>query len=195
MVATQSTMLALGTPAPEFCLPDVVSGKTIRLDSFNGRKGLLVMFLSRHCPYVQHVKEELARIGRQYGERGIGIVAISSNDIGKYPEDAPGRLMQMAEEAGFTFPFCYDESQETARAFTAACTPDFFLFDENRWLAYRGQLDGSRPGNNVPVTGSDLRAALDAVLAGKPAPADQKPSLGCNIKWKPGNEPVYGHTS
>ena len=195
MVATQSTMLALGTPAPEFCRPDVVSGKTIRLDSFNGRKGLLVMFLSRHCPYVQHVREELARIGKQYGELGIGIVAISANDISKYPEDAPGRLMQMAEEAGFTFPFCYDETQETARAYSAACTPDFFLFDQDRRLVYRGQLDGSRPGNNVPVTGTDLRAALDAVLSGKPVAADQKPSLGCNIKWKPGNEPASVHTT
>jgi peroxiredoxin len=191
MVATPSTMLALGTPAPDFKLPDVVSGKTISLRTFAGKKGLLVMFLSRHCPYVQHVKDELARIGKEYGGRGIGIVAVSANDVSNYPDDAPERLKEMAEESGFTFPFCYDESQETARAFSAACTPDFSLFDNKRKLVYRGELDDSRPGNNIPVTGRDLRAALEAVLAGKPAPEEQKPSLGCNIKWKPGNEPHY----
>lgn len=189
MVATPSTMLALGTPAPEFNLPDVVSGKIVSLATFAGKKGLLVMFLSRHCPYVQHVKEELAHIGKDYGVKGIGIAAISANDVSNYPDDAPERLKEMAEQSGFGFPFCYDECQATARAYSAACTPDFFLFDERRKLAYRGQLDGSRPGNNVPVTGCDLRAALDAVLAGKPVPTDQKASLGCNIKWKPGNEP------
>jgi len=184
-------MLALGTKAPDFQLPDVVSGKTISLGSFAGEKGLLVMFLSRHCPYVQHVKDELARVGRDYIGRGIGIVAISANDVSSYPDDAPNRLKEMAADAGFTFPLCYDESQETAKAYSAACTPDFFLFDEKRKLVYRGQLDGSRPGNGIPVTGRDLRAALDAVLAGKPGPAEQRPSLGCNIKWKPGNEPRY----
>jgi len=189
MVATPSTMLALGTPAPEFSLPDVVSGKIVSLTTFAGKKGLLVMFLSRHCPYVQHVKEELARIGQDCGGKGIGIAAISANDVSSYPDDAPERLKEMAEQSGFDFPFCYDESQATARAYSAACTPDFFLFDERRKLVYRGQLDGSRPGNNVPVTGCDLRAALDAVLAEKPVTTDQKPSLGCNIKWKPGNEP------
>jgi hypothetical protein len=137
------------------------------------------------------VKEELGRIGREYAGKGIGIVAISSNDISTHADDAPPRLREMAEEAGFGFPFCYDESQETAKAYSAACTPDFFLFDGRRRLVYRGQLDGSRPGNGVPVTGADLRAALDAVLAGKAVAADQKPSLGCNIKWKPGNEPQY----
>ncbi|MBZ5496749.1 MAG: thioredoxin family protein [Acidobacteriia bacterium] len=189
MVATPSTMLALGTPAPEFHLSDVISGKTISLSTFAGKKGLLVMFLSRHCPYVQHVKEELARIGRDYGGKGIGIAAISANDVSGYPDDAPERLREMAEQTGFNFPFCYDESQATARAYSAACTPDFFLFDARRKLVYRGQLDGSRPGNETPVNGRDLRSALDAVLAGKAVPADQKPSLGCNIKWKPGNEP------
>ncbi len=191
MVATPSTMLALGTPAPDFRLPDVVSGKTMTLDTFSGKKGLLVMFLSRHCPYVQHVKEELGRIGREFTERGVSIVAISSNDVANYPDDAPARLKEMAKETRFNFPVCYDESQETARAFSAACTPDFFLFDKKFKLAYRGQLDGSRPGNGVPVTGADLRAALEAVLAGKAPAADQKPSLGCNIKWKTGNEPDY----
>lgn len=191
MVATPSTMLALGTPAPDFKLPDVVSGKTISLRTFAGKKGLLVMFLSRHCPYVQHVKDELARIGKEYGGRGIGMVAVSANDVSSYPDDAPERLKEMAGESGFTFAFCYDESQETARAFSAACTPDFFLFDNKRKLVYRGELDGSRPGNDITVTGRDLRAALEAVLAGKPAPEEQKPSLGCNIKWKPGNEPHY----
>jgi peroxiredoxin len=191
MAETPSTMLALGTPAPDFTLPDVVSRKTISLRTFAGKKGLLVMFLSRHCPYVRHVKDELARIGKEYGGRGIGMVAVSANDVSGYPDDAPERLKEMAEESGFTFPFCFDESQETARAFSAACTPDFFLFDDKRKLVYRGELDDSRPGNNVPVTGRELRTALEAVLAGKPAPEAQKPSLGCNIKWKPGNEPHY----
>jgi peroxiredoxin len=191
MAATPSTMLALGTPAPDFHLPDVFSGKTVSLASFAGKKGLLVMFICRHCPFVAHVKKELARIGNEYGRRGIGIVAISANDAAAYPDDAPEQLKEMAQQTGFTFPFCHDESQETARAYTAACTPDFFLFDAQRELVYRGQLDSSRPGNNIPVTGCDMRAALDAVLAGKPAPADQKPSIGCNIKWKLGNEPPY----
>jgi peroxiredoxin len=183
-------MLALGTSAPDFALPDVVSGKTISPGDFEDRKGLLVIFLSRHCPYVKHVKDELARIGRDYGA-SMGIVAISSNDVANYPDDAPDKLAQMAKEAGFAFPICYDESQEVAKAYTAACTPDFFLFNAARELVYRGQLDESRPGNQKPVTGRDLRAALDCLLAGRPAPEDQRPSLGCNIKWKPGNEPPY----
>ncbi len=191
MAATPSTMLALGTPAPDFRLQDVVSGKTVSLDTFAKAKGLLVMFICRHCPFVVHVKDELARIGRDYGNKGIGIVAISSNDAASYPDDAPKPLKEMAEQTGFTFPLCYDEAQEVARAFTAACTPDFFLFDAKRKLVYRGQLDGSRPGNNVPVTGRDLRASIDAVIAGKPVPAEQKPSLGCSIKWKPGKQPNY----
>ena len=191
MVLTPSTMLALGTPAPEFSLPDAVSGKTITLGSFADRKALLVMFICRHCPYVQHIKEELSRLGRDYLPKGVGIVAISSNDAANYPDDAPAKLKEMARELGFNFPFCHDESQEAAKEYSAACTPDFFVFDAKRRLAYRGQLDDSRPGNGKPVTGRDLRAALDAVLAGKAAAADQKPSIGCNIKWKPGNEPAY----
>lgn len=191
MVLTPSTMLALGTPAPDFMLPDVVSGKTVALDSFADKKALLVMFICRHCPYVQHVKEELARIGRDYLPQGLGIVAVSANDAAHYPDDAPERLKEMARELGFNFPFCYDESQETAKEYSAACTPDFFVFDGKRRLCYRGQLDDSRPGSGKPVTGRDLRAALDAALEGKPPPADQKPSIGCNIKWKQGNEPAY----
>jgi len=184
-------MLGLGTPAPDFQLPDVVSGKTIRLSSFAGKKALLVIFLSRHCPYVQHVQTELARLGKDYASQSIGIVAISPNFVEQFPEDAPGRLAEMAAALGIAYPICYDESQETAKAYHAACTPDFFLFDADRRLVYRGQLDGSRPGNDVPVSGQDLRAAIDAVLSGRPVNPVQKPSLGCNIKWRPGNEPAY----
>lgn len=191
MALTPSTMLALGTQAPEFRLPDVVSSKTVSLATFAGKKTLLVMFICRHCPYVQHVKEELARLGRDYAKKDVGIVAISANDAANYPEDAPASLNAMAQEEGFAFPFCHDESQETAKAYTAACTPDFFLFDASRRLVYRGQLDDSRPGNGKPVTGKDLRAAIDAALAGKPVNPDQKPSIGCNIKWKQGLEPAY----
>ena len=191
MAATPSVMLALGTPAPGFDLADVTSGRRISLAAFDGKKALLVMFISRHCPYVQHVKAELATIGKEYGPRGAGIVAVCANDVANYPDDAPAKLKEMAEEAGFTFPVCYDESQEVAKAFSAACTPDFFLFDSGRRLAYRGQLDDSRPSNGIPVTGRDLRRALDAVLAGRPADREQRASLGCNIKWKSGNEPDY----
>lgn len=192
MALTESTMLLqLGTKAPDFRLPDVVSGKTISLDTFADKKALVVMFLCRHCPYVQHVKEELARLGRDYAGKSVGIVAISSNDAVQYPDDRPERLKAMAEELGFHFPFCYDETQEVAKAYAAACTPDFYVFDQERKLVYRGQLDDSRPGNGLPVTGKDLRAAIEAVLEGRPVPSEQKPSLGCNIKWKPGNEPPY----
>ncbi len=191
MALTPSTMLPLGTKAPEFTLPDAVSGNTISLAAFAGKKALLVMFICRHCPYVQHVKDELARLGRDYAKKDIGIVAISANDAAHYPDDAPDKLKEMAKELGFTFAFCYDASQETAKAYTAACTPDFFLFDEKRTLVYRGQLDDSRPGNGKPVTGRDLRAAIDAVLAGEPVSPNQTPSIGCNIKWKQGNEPAY----
>jgi len=192
MALTPSTMLLeLGTKAPDFSLPDVVSGRTISPGTFAGKQALLVMFICRHCPYVVHVKEELARLGRDYAGKDIGIVAISANDAAGYPDDAPGPLAAMAKELGFTFPFCYDESQDVAKAYTAACTPDFFLFDAGRMLVYRGQLDDSRPGNGKPVTGKDLRAAIDAVLAGKPVSPSQRPSLGCNIKWKKGNEPAY----
>ena len=191
MVKTLSTMLELGTEAPDFNLPDVVSGQTISLETFEDKKALLIMFICRHCPFVKHVQDELARIGRDYAGTDAGIVAISSNDADAFPDDAPEGLREMAEELGFTFPYCYDESQETARAYSAACTPDFFLFDRERRLAYRGQLDDSRPDSGKPVTGRDLRAALDAVLADQPIDPDQKPSIGCNIKWKPGNEPSY----
>lgn len=191
MALTPSTMLALGTSAPDFKLPEVATGKNVSLSDFSGKKALLVMFISRHCPYVQHIKQELARLGKDYAGKGAGIVAISANDVKNYPDDSPDALKSMAKEEGFGFPFCYDESQGAAKAYSAACTPDFFLFDEKRRLVYRGQLDDSRPGSAKPVTGRDLRAALDAVIAGKPVPADQKPSIGCNVKWKPGNEPAY----
>jgi peroxiredoxin len=184
MAATESTMMPLGTPAPDFQLPDVVTGRTVSLKDFADKKALLVMFICRHCPYVVHVREELARLGRDYADKSVGIVAISSNDAEAYPEDAPESLKEMAIQLGFRFPFLYDESQDVARAYDAACTPDFFLFDENRKLVYRGQLDDSRPGNGIPVTGRNLRAALEAVLAGQPVNPNQKPSIGCNIKWK-----------
>ena len=191
MALTPSTMLALGTHAPSFQLPDVVSGRTISLETFRGQRALLVMFICQHCPYVQHIKEELARLGKDYATKSVGMAAISANDASTHPDDAPDQLQQMAATLGFTFPFCYDESQAVARAYTAACTPDFFLFGPDRTLVYRGQLDDSRPGNGKPVTGRDLRAALDAVLAGRPVNHEQRPSIGCNIKWKPGHEPAY----
>ena len=190
MVKTASTMLPLGTTAPEFQLPDVVSGETISLATFADKKALLVMFICQHCPFVKHVKPELARIGHDYGDR-LGIVAISANDVENYPDDSPEKLKQMAEEHEFNFPVCYDESQEVSKAYTAACTPDFFLFDESNRLVYRGQLDDSRPSTDVPVSGRDLRLAIDAVLRDKEIDPQQKPSIGCNIKWKPGNEPEY----
>ena len=191
MVETLSTMPALGTTAPRFKLRDLVTGKEISLNTFAGKSALLVMFISRHCPYVQHVKSELARVGKDYADKDLGIVAISSNDVVTYPDDHPDRLKEMAQELCFAFPVCYDESQEVAKALSAACTPDFFLFDKQRKLSYRGQLDDSRPGNGIPVTGRDLRTAIDALLAGRPVPQDQRPSIGCNIKWKPGNAPHY----
>jgi peroxiredoxin len=184
-------MLELGTEAPQFHLTDVVSGRTVSLARFEAERGLLVMFICRHCPFVVHVREELARIGRDYADKGLGIVAISSNDADTYPDDRPESLKAMALDLGFIFPYCYDETQEVARAYKAACTPDFFLFDGRRALVYRGQLDDSRPGNSKPVTGRDLRAAIDSVLAGEPVDTDQRPSIGCNIKWKVGNEPGY----
>jgi thiol-disulfide isomerase/thioredoxin len=191
MAATQSNMLELGTAAPGFSLPDVVSGKTISLASFAGSKGLLVMFLCPHCPYVKHIQSTLAALLKEYAGAPLGIVAIGSNDAAQFPEDSPDGLRGQAAELGFDFPYCYDESQAVAKAYRAACTPDFFLFDDARKLVYRGQMDGARPKNDTPVTGSDLRAALDAVLAGRPVDPLQRPSLGCNIKWKKGNEPKY----
>ncbi len=190
MVATASAMLPLGTEAPDFALPDT-TGALVSRDDFAGRQALLVMFVCNHCPYVRHVGEEIVRIGREYAARGVGIVAISSNDVAQHPEDGPGPMAEVARTMGLTVPYLYDETQAVAKAYQAACTPDFFLFDRDRRLVYRGQLDGARPGNDVPVTGRDLRAALDAVLAGEPVPEPQLPSLGCNIKWKPGNEPAY----
>ena len=190
MAETPSRMVELGTTAPEFSLPDVVSGQTVSLNTLADRKALLIMFICPHCPFVKHVQDELARVGRDYEDRNVGIVAISSNDAESYPEDSPPRLKEMAERLGFRFPLCYDESQEIARAYSAACTPDFFLFDASRKLVYRGQLDGSCPGNGVPITGIDLRLALDAVLSDLAVDSNQRPSIGCNIKWKPGNEPA-----
>jgi peroxiredoxin len=191
MARTESMMLELGTPAPAFNLPDVVSGNAITLDTFKGKKGLLVMFICRHCPYVKLLEQGLAELGRDYASQPLGIVAISCNDAEKYPDDAPASLQEMATTLGFNFPFCFDENQAVAKAYTAACTPDFFLFDQDFKLFYRGQFDDSRPGNEKPVTGKDLRAAIDQLLANQPAPAAQRPSIGCNIKWIPGNEPDY----
>ncbi len=177
-------MLALDTPAPAFELPDVVSGRTIGLRSFKGKKVLLVMFICRHCPFVKHVQRELAQLGNDYAAQPVGIVAISSNDASVYPDDAPESLREMAVELGFNFPFCYDETQQVAKAYSATCTPDFFVFNQDRRLAYRGQLDSSRPGNIIPVTGRDLRAAIDALLNDRPVDVNQNPSIGCNIKWR-----------
>ena len=184
MARTESAMLELGTQAPRFSLPDVRDGKTHTTESLMKPKGLLVMFICAHCPFVKHVEKELARLGKDYAKSGVGIVAISSNDAENYPDDAPPSLARQAKHLGFTFPYLYDESQEAAHAYDATCTPDFFLFDRSGKLVYRGQLDASRPGNEVPVTGKDLRAALDALIAGNPISTDQYPSIGCNIKWK-----------
>lgn len=177
-------MLPLGTPAPGFHLPDVVSGKKMSLEDFAGKPALLIMFLCRHCPYVKHVEKELARLARDYAAKNVAVVALSANDAAEYPDDSPTGLRAQAAAIGFTFPYLYDESQAVAKAYAAACTPDFFVFDKDRRLAYRGQLDDSRPGNGRPVTGADLRGALDDLLAGRSPRAEQKPSVGCNIKWK-----------
>jgi peroxiredoxin len=189
-MAVHSTMLPLGTTAPGFALPDATTGDTVSLADFD-QPVMLVMFLSTHCPYVQHVAHELGRVGRDYGARGVGIGAIGSNDISVQPDDAPARMAEFAAEHGFTFPYLFDDSQDVALAYHAACTPDLYVFDADRRLVYRGQLDGARPANDVPVDGRDLRSALDAALAGEPFEEAQQPSLGCNIKWKPGNEPDY----
>ncbi|MBN8562988.1 MAG: thioredoxin family protein [Leptolyngbya sp. UWPOB_LEPTO1] len=191
MVLTPSIMLTLGALAADFQLPDVVTGQTITLADFADKKALLVLFISRHCPYVQHIKYELAQLGQDTRDRGLGIVAISSNDVMTHPDDAPDSLKEFAEELTLSFPLLFDESQQTAKDYFAACTPDIFLFDQGRRLVYRGQLDDSRPRNDIPVTGKDLRAAIAAVLSDRPVAYDQKPSIGCNIKWKLGNEPVY----
>jgi Peroxiredoxin len=190
MVAVNSTMLPLGTRAPDFELPDT-SGKTVSLADFQKARALLVIFMCNHCPYVKHIRAGLAQLARDYMPRDVAIVGISSNDVENYPQDSPRKMAEEAKAAGYIFPYLYDETQEVAKAYRAACTPDLYLFDGEQRLVYRGQLDDSRPGNNVPVTGKDVRAALDALLSGKSLPSNQKASIGCNIKWKPGNEPDY----
>lgn len=191
MVRTLSTMLELGTQAPDFNLADVVTGKAISLSTFAGKKALLVMFICRHCPYVKHVQNELAKLAKDYQNSSLAIVAISSNDADAYPDDSPESLKEMATELGFDFPYCYDQDQSVAKAYAAACTPDFYLFDEGRELVYRGQLDDSRPKSDIPITGKDLRTAIEAVLNDKEVDQNQRASLGCNIKWKTGSEPTY----
>lgn len=188
MAATESNMLELGTVAPAFRLPDF-AGTHVALDDFRESPALVIAFICSHCPFVKHVREEFARFAREYQSRGVAVVAINSNDIATYPQDGPRRMAEEARSVGYTFAYLLDESQEVAKAYRAACTPDFYLFDDARRLVYRGQFDASRPGNNVPVTGGDLREATDAVLKHAPISRDQKPSIGCNIKWKKGNEP------
>jgi len=183
-------MLALGTPAPDFALPDT-RGNIVRRDDFKGAPALLVMFICNHCPYVQHIRPQLAKLTHEYQAKGVAVVGISANDAENYPQDSPAMMVEEVRAAGYTFPYLYDESQTVAEAYRAACTPDFFLFDKDRRLVYRGQFDDSRPESGIPVTGRDLRAALDAVLAGKKPSEAQRPSLGCNIKWKQGQEPDY----
>lgn len=190
MARTPSTMAPLGTQAAPFALPDP-SGRIHSLEDFRDAPALLVVFLSNHCPFVKHIQRGLADFAREYVGRGLAVVAINSNDVERYPDDRPERMAEDAREHGYVFPYLFDESQEVAKAYAAACTPDFFLYDRDRRLVYRGQFDGSRPGNDVPVTGADLRAAADAVLAGREVPEPQVPSVGCNIKWKPGNEPEW----
>ncbi|MEW4531307.1 thioredoxin family protein [Maioricimonas sp. JC845] len=189
MVKTASTMLPLGSDAPDFALPNV-DGATVSKSDFAG-KPLLVIFMCNHCPFVIHIREALAKFGTEYQEKGLAIVGVSSNDVENYPQDSPEKMKEEAASAGYTFPYLYDESQDVAKAYHAACTPDFFLFDKDHKLAYRGQFDDSRPQSGIPVTGADLRAAADKVLAGEAVPEDQKPSIGCNIKWKAGSEPAY----
>jgi peroxiredoxin len=184
MALTESTMLELGTIAPDFALTDVVTGSTVRRDDFRGSKALLVLFICAHCPYVKHIEKGIAALGKDYAGKPLAIVAISSNDATTHPADSPAGLKQQAETFGFTFPYLYDESQDVAHSYKAACTPDIFLFDADFRLVYRGQFDLSRPGNGIPVTGEDLRKAIDLVLAGRTIPTDQRPSIGCNIKWK-----------
>jgi peroxiredoxin len=183
-------MLALGTKAPQFRLPDP-HGKWVSLDDFKDAPALLVVFMCNHCPYVKHIRSKLAEVAKEYQAKGVGVVGINSNDVANYPDDRPEKMAEEIKQVGYTFPYLYDESQEVAKAYRAACTPDFYLFDRDRRLVYRGQFDDSRPGSGRPVTGADLRAALEAVLAGRPGPANQRPSLGCNIKWKRGNAPDY----
>lgn len=191
MAAVPSTMLPLGTTVPAFALADAVSGAQLGVEHFRGARALLVMFICNHCPYVKHVMAEFGRVERDYRDDGLQIVAVNANDVDAYPQDGPAHMKALAEELGWGFPYLFDATQDVARAFRAACTPDFFLFDDRRRLVYRGQFDGARPGNDVPVTGGDLRAAIETTLAGKPVAQDQTPSIGCNIKWTKGNEPDY----
>ncbi|REK17973.1 MAG: thioredoxin family protein [Planctomycetota bacterium] len=190
MVLTPSTMLPLGTKAPEFSLPNV-DGRQVSLSDFPNAKAYLVVFMCNHCPYVIHVAPELAKLAEEYQKKGVAVVGINSNDVSSHPADSPEKMVHEVEERGYTFPYLFDDTQEVAKAYHAACTPDFYVFDKDMKLAYRGQLDSSRPDSGVPLTGQDLRAALDTVLAGKSVTADQKPSIGCNIKWKAGGEPDY----
>ena len=190
MALTPSTMLPLGTTAPDFKLPDT-NGKIVSLADFKSRKALLVIFMCNHCPYVIHIRDGLAQLARDYTNRNVGIVGINANDVENYPADSPAKMMEEVKTAGYVFPYLYDESQSVAKAYRAACTPDIYLFDAQHRLVYRGQFDDSRPGNGLPVTGKDLRTALDAVLSGRQVYANQKASMGCNIKWKAGNEPAY----
>jgi peroxiredoxin len=190
MVNTLSTMVPLGTQAPSFTLPDT-GGEVVSLDDYKGSPALLVVFLCNHCPFVKHVLPHFVELARDYQRRGVGVVGISSNDVSHYPDDAPDKMAQLSKRLDFSFPYLYDEGQQVAKDYGAACTPDFYLFDGDGRLVYRGQMDDSRPGNGRPVTGADLRAAMDAVLDGRPVSDDQKPSIGCNIKWRPGNEPDY----
>lgn len=191
MAQTASTMLPLGTPAPDFSLPEPMTGKTVSLGDFQDAPALLVMVICNHCPFVKHIRQGLVQFARDYPAKDLAIVAISANDAANYPDDSPAKIAEEAKTFGYPFPYLHDESQAVAKAYRAACTPDFFLFDASRKLVYRGQFDGSRPGNKLPVTGSDLRAAADALLAGQPVPSAQQPSIGCNIKWKTGHEPDY----
>jgi len=190
MVNTLSTMLPLGTPAPPFSLADT-EGKAVSLDDYKDAPALLVVFLCNHCPFVKHVLPQFVELAREYQRRDVGIVGISSNDVSSYPDDSLEKMAELSSKMDFPFPYLYDESQQVAKDYGAACTPDFYLFDRDHRLVYRGQMDDSRPSNGRPVTGADLRAAMDAVLDGRPVPDDQKPSIGCNIKWKPGNAPDY----
>lgn len=191
MALTPSTMVPVGTPAPHFRLPEAATGRIVALTDFAAAPALIVAFLCNHCPYVMHLRSALAELGRECARRGVAFVGINSNDVTRHPEDRPERMAEHTRTAGWTFPYLFDEPQEVARAYRAACTPDFFLFDRERRLAYRGQFDESRPGNGRPITGADLRTAMDDLLAGRPVTTRQLPSLGCNIKWKPGREPGY----
>lgn len=190
MVETASTMLPLGTKAPDFCLVDT-NGQEVSLSDFPEAQAYLVIFMCNHCPFVRHIRAQLAELASEYQDKGVAIVGINSNDVEEFPEDSPESMADEVSEVGYTFPYLFDETQEVAKGYRAACTPDFFLFDAKLRLVYRGQFDDSRPDNDIPVTGADLRAAMDGVLAGREVPSEQKPGLGCNIKWQLGNEPDY----